>query len=125
MAVYLRDVVYDELQEYEPTAAVTKGQIELIRDVYCFHMVAAAAGAEATPIKKAKQALADKKTGTGEVIYTGDRLYLDITNQNISPNKGTNTGADDIYCGVAKENAGADDTTVLMEWDGELYGTGL
>lgn len=116
-------IIYDELMEYTPAGARTKGQAEIIQDVFAFHFVAVAANNEATPVYRCRQVRADKLTGTGEAILAGDRLYA-IPNQNhfVTPNRPAGTaGTDYIFCGWAKENAGANDSDVLMNFDGTRY----
>ena len=120
MAIYLRDIVYDEIIVNGIAADIVKGTVALVNDVYVFypHAVDVSVDATSIAIKKAKQAVADKKTGTGETISEGDRVYGDPTDSYlVSKTKGVGY----LYLGVAKKDATASDTSVLIEYDGTLH----
>lgn len=113
------NVIYDELLEVEPATAVNKGDVALQQDVVGFWAKdREAAGEEVTLIYRCRQVLADKRTGTGEEIIAGDRLYFYPTTNNVSPTPTGVAGTDFYFCGWAKENAGANVTEVHMNWDG-------
>ena len=121
---YCKDpIIYDELRDYFPTAARVKGQPEIVRDVFGFHFMAVAANAEATLVYRCRQVRADKVEGTGEEIHEGDRLYAIPANSHlVTPNRPAGTpGVDYIFCGWAKDEAGALESDVLMNFDGTRY----
>ncbi len=123
MAIKLRDYVYDEALDIVVAAAVTKGQIALIQDVYGFYFAAGAIGDEVAFVYVAKQALIGKAVGTGEAITSGDRVYYNSGTGLISATKGSNTGVDDIYFGTAKEDAATTDAEALVNFDGRFHDT--
>ena len=119
MAIYLRDIVYDHIMVVSIAADITKGTVALVNDVYVFYPddVDVSVDSTATAIKEAKQALADKKTGTGETISAGDFVYGDPADSyKVSRTK----SAGFVCLGTAIENATASDTTVLIKFNGEL-----
>jgi hypothetical protein len=128
MAFICKDpIIYDELHDYSPNAARTKGQAEIIQDVFAFHFWAVAANNESMPLYRCRQVRADKLQGTGEEVFPGDRLYA-IPNAGaandlfVSPNRPAGTaGTDYIFCGWAKEYASGTDSDVLMNFDGTRY----
>jgi len=117
MAALTRDHVYESF-EYTASAAKTKGFVEKINDVYGFWFTVVASGSDGTFIYKCKQVRIGKKTGTGEAINQGDRVYGDPADSyNVSPTK----SAGYIYLGIAKEAQTSSDTDVLIEFDGTLW----
>lgn len=120
MSIYTRDHVYDGLKIESIAADITKGTVALIQDVYCFYPYAVDVSVDDTAIalQKCKQAVADKKTGTGEDITAGDRVYGDPADSyKVSKTKGVGY----LYLGIAIEGATASATTVLIEFDGTLH----
>lgn len=119
MAIILKDIVYDDLRDVEPAAAVTKGEVALRQDCYGVYMYDEDALTETTFLYKMKQCIADKKTGSGEAIISGDQLFGDPTDDyKVSPTKGVGF----VFLGWARETVGASATTVIMEFDGTLSG---
>jgi predicted RecA/RadA family phage recombinase len=117
MSAIAEDIVYDDLRDITPNAAVTQGQIALVQDVVGFYLYAKAADNEVTFLYRCKQVKATKATGSGTEITSGQKLYVDLTTGVV-----TNVYSTGLYLvGWAKEDAGADDSTVLMRWDGTLW----
>jgi hypothetical protein len=117
MAALTRDHVYESF-EYTASVAKTKGLVEKINDVYGFWFLDVSAGSDGTFLYKCKQVRIGKKTGTGEAINQGDRVYGDPADSyNVSPTK----SAGFIFLGYAKEAATASDTDVLIEFIGTMW----
>lgn len=76
---------------------------------------------EVTVVFKMRQVLANKATGTGEAINSGDRLFYIVANNNVSPTPVGTPGTNSYFCGWALESVSASATTVLMEFDGTRY----
>ena len=127
----LRDPeIYNELWDVAVNAPVARGAGVVRQDVFGFYfnavtaaMITAAAGAGVVValVYKARQAEADKEVGTGEAIISGDRLYYIVATGLVSPNPVGVVGTDCYPCGYAKFSATADETTVIMEFDGTRY----
>lgn len=116
------DVIYDELWDVIIAgAAVTKGDPAVVQDVFGFYAADGAIGDEIAFIYRCRQVLADKVTGTGEDIISGERVYYIVASNAISANPGAVIGTDYYFCGWAKEDASASATTVLINFDGSLY----
>ena len=121
------DIIYDELWDVAPAAAVAKGEAAVRQDVFGFYFFASDPNDEdldtdeTTFIYRMRQVLADKATGTGEAITSGDRLYYYPANDNVSPTATGTAGTDYYFCGWAKKDATTSDTTVLMNFDGTRY----
>jgi hypothetical protein len=119
--------IYDELWDVTVAAAVTKGQAVVRQDVFGFYFTAVTAdditnsNNEVAFIYRMRQVLADKATGTGEAIVSGDRLYYYPANDNVSPTATGTAGTDYYFCGWAKKSVAAATTTVLMNFDGTRY----
>jgi len=116
------NVIYDELREVAIAAAVEKGEAALHNNVFGFYFT------DETDLTKVlafvyrmRQVLADKGTGTANVINEGDRLYYVVATDVVSPTVVGTIGVDSYFCGWAKKAAGANDTTVLMNFDGTRY----
>jgi hypothetical protein len=117
MAIYLADIVYSDIRDVVVSgSAVTKGKVAKIQDVLGFYLTDGEVGAEVTFVTQAKQAIADKDTGTGEEIVSGDKVYTHPTTGKTSATKGSGY----LYSGTAKETVTANATTVLIEFDGTL-----
>ena len=118
--------IYDELYDVlvaGGAGAVLHGTPAVRQDVFGFYYFTnPAAGAEVTFIYRQRQVRADKATGTGEAILSGDKLYYIVATGLVSPNNGGGiAGTNYYFCGWAKENAGADVDDVLMNFDGTRY----
>lgn len=116
MAMYPKDIVYDDIRDVAPVAAVTKGYIALVEDCVGFYLTDVEASTEGAFITAMKQVLADKAVGTGEAINAGAKVYVDLTLQKVSGTK----GAGMYYVGNAKETVAADTPQVLIDFNGRL-----
>lgn len=113
---------YQELHRREVTgAAVEKGDAVVINDVLCFWFTDGAVGDEVVPVWEARQVLADKKTGTGEEIEEGMQVYYEVATELVTANPSGAIGTDYYFCGICKDDAAADDDTVLMSFWGDEY----
>ena len=118
------NVIYDELWDVTVGAAITisKGDAAVRQDVFGFYIKnQEAASEEMTLVYRCRQVEADKRTGTGEAIISGDRLYYYPATTNVSPTATGTAGTDYYFCGWAKKSATASATTVLMNFDGTRY----
>lgn len=120
-------IIYDELYDVEaPLGTEKKGDALVVQDVLAFYVKdAESAGEEISVVYRDRQVEAVKKTGTGEAILAGDRLYHYPTVKKVSPNKSGTYGVDYMFCGWAKRDAGALETVVLMNFDGTRYDENL
>lgn len=113
----LVDPVYTELHDITATGSEVAGQGALVRDVFGFYLTDGPdTGEELSLVFKARQAKAAKSTGTGKTITAGDHVFFKPSTNNVSNTRATG----DYRCGTALENAGALDTTVLIEFDGSM-----
>jgi len=113
--------IYDELRNVAPVAAVEKGDCAVRQDCAGFWLKDLDAAEHGTFIYRCRQVLANKKTGTGEAILAGDRLYYIVADDAVSPTVSGAIGTDSYFVGWAKEDAGEDVATVLMNFDGTRY----
>lgn len=127
------NVIYDELWDVlAPTATVLKGHACVHQDVLGFYVKdAESAGEEISFVYRDRQVEADKRTGSGEAIVAGDRLYAYRVNGalpwttpqdvEVSPVATGVLGTDYKFCGWAKKDAGATEAKVLMNYDGTRH----
>ena len=123
MAFYLADSQDSGYREIEatPSAARTKGQAEVIQDVFGFYITPLAANQEGAFSYWARQVRADKATGSGESFTAGDFVYYVVATGLVTPSPTGTIGTDYYFCGVAKRDAGETDDTVLMHFWGDEY----
>lgn len=119
--------IYDDLWSVVPASlTVEKGDPAMRQDCFGFYFKnCESVTEEVIFVYRMRQVHAAKKTGTGEAIISGDRLWYIFADEAVTPTKpGAGTpGIDYAFCGWAKQNAGASDTTVWMNFDGTLYDT--
>lgn len=113
------NVIYDELRNVVPSGpAVKKGDIAKRQDVVGFWVTDLAVGEAGTLIYRCRQVRALKKIGTGKAITAGDRLFYDVSDGHVENATSGTPGTDSYFVGWAKEDADADATDVLMNFDG-------
>jgi len=122
MAIYLRDYggQVDEIRVDDIAADITAGTVAVVQDCIVFYPYAVDVSVKdyAIAVKKCLQAEADKKTGTGEEIAAGDRVYGDPADSyKVSATKGSGYQ----YLGIAKLAATASGTSVMIAYDGTLH----
>lgn len=123
-------VSYRELFDITPATVVVKGQAAIVQDVFGFYLKATeltVAGEEICFIYWADQVWADKEVGSGQEIYAGQEVYYNVDNAgtgNVTANPVGNIGVDYYFCGIAKRDALANDTQVLIEFIGDEYNHG-
>lgn len=117
------NLIYDELFNVEAASIATeKGDAAVVEDTFGFYMKKAeSASEEITFIYRCRQVEAQKKTGTGEDIKSGERLYYIVASKKVSPNYSGSAGTDYYFCGWAKKDAGANEASVLMNFDGTRH----
>jgi hypothetical protein len=122
---YPRDhQIYDETYDVYALVAALKGAPLVIQDVFGFWLtdVIVSTTIPFTFVYRMRQVLADKLTGSGEEIEAGDRVYAVVAqNYFITANPGGTFGIDYYFCGWAKFHASADDTQVIINFDGTRY----
>jgi hypothetical protein len=126
MAFILRDdqqQSYHELWDQILTAAETKGFAQVVEDVFCFNMTAGAINDEVTRIYSATQVRVDKLTGSGEDINAGQKVYATLASnfQSVTANPAGVIGTDYYFVGWAKKDAAANETDVLIRFEGDEY----
>jgi hypothetical protein len=122
------NVIYDELWNVEPAAAISAGDAAVVQDVFGFYIKdRESAGEEVCFVYRCRQVEADKAIGTGNDILAGDRLYYVVATGLVQPTPpaGGVFGVDYYFCGWAKKDAPASYTTVLMNFDGTRYNENL
>lgn len=113
---------YKELLDAIPSAAVVTGQAEQYQDVFGFWLYDNDSGEETTFITECRQVLADKLSGTGESISSGERVYAVVAEDfYVTANPTGTAGTDYYYCGIARETRTADQTQILIEFDGTRW----
>lgn len=119
------DVIYDELWDCHPGAAIVKGQGVVKQDVFGFWLKATETTTPTTEdiaiVYRCRQVEANKRVGSGEAILSGDKLYYYPSDEKVSPVATGTAGTDYYYCGTAKKDASASALTVLMNFDGTRY----
>lgn len=119
---WVDNVDYNELWDITPATAVEKGDAAVVQDVFGFYVKDRESdGEEVVFIYKDRQVLADKVTGTGENISAGEKVYHVVASDAVTANPTGTAGTDYYFCGWAKKDAAANDTTVLIEFDGTRY----
>ena len=123
--------IYDELLEIYPVAPVTKGQGVVVQDVFGFYIKSLtqaeidASRNEVAFIYRMRQVEAPKITGTGEDIQSGERVYWVVASGAVTANPTGTFGVDYYFCGWAKRDAAANETTVLINFDGTRWNENL
>lgn len=127
MAYILKDdqaPAYEEFWDEVPGAIRAKGFGYVVNDVFGFLMTASQNTTdEVTYIWKARQVLADKIVGSGEEIEHGEFVYA-LASQNfqvVTANPTGTIGTDYYFVGIAKKDAAAGDSTVLISFFGDQY----
>jgi hypothetical protein len=123
--------IYDEFLDDFPTmlANTGSGLAALIQNCLGFYIKnRQLTGEEMAALYRCRQVRVDKMIGSGEVILHGQRLYAYrkagvaafTTPQDlwVSPNAVGTPLVDFMFCGWAKEDAGANDAVVLINMDG-------
>ncbi len=85
--------------------------LELIQDTVGFYEIGGKSGEAVAFITQIDKALMPKKSGSGEAIDQGAKVYYDA-------GTGKLTGISGTLCGRALEAAGANDTTILVAFNG-------
>jgi hypothetical protein len=117
------NVIYDELWSVlAPLGTELKGEPAVVQDVFGFYMKdAEVVDEEVCFVYRDRQVDADKRTGSGEQILAGDRLYYYPSDRLVSPTAAGTFGVDYYFCGWAKKDAAALDEHVLMNFDGTRW----
>lgn len=127
MAFILKDdqmPAYEEFWDVVPGAVRAKGFGYVLNDVFGFLMVAALAVTdEVTYIWKARQVEADKLTGTGEAITSGEKVYATLASnfQQVTASPTGVIGTDYYFVGIAKKDSAAGNDKVLISFWGDEY----
>jgi len=104
------------------STTIVKGDPDVKQDVFGFWLKdCESITEEVCFIWKMRQVEAEKVVGSGSAIISGDRLYYIVSQQKVSPVSVGVPGTDSYYCGTALRDAGADETVVLMDFDGRRW----
>ncbi len=96
------------------TPGVTKGQMDLIEDTVGVYAQDADTGEDVAFIYHAEKIVVPKSSTSGAGEFTaGDKVYFDHADAEVNNDSGSN-----YMCGIALEDATADDTEVLIDLDG-------
>jgi hypothetical protein len=123
------NIIYDDLFDVVPAIAATNGMAWRRHDVFGFIIKdRETIGEDCAFLYRCRQVESAKRVGSGEQINSGDRLYAYPvvgaipfgTPQlwEVSPNPIGTPGTSFCFCGWAKYDAGPNDTTVIMNFDG-------
>jgi hypothetical protein len=112
---------YNESHDITVSASAEKGTALQLRDVFGFWLKEVVLGAVETFVYKMANVLADKTTGTGEEILALERVYYVVATGLITAHPTGTFGTDFYYCGIAREDATADEDTVLINFDGTRW----
>ena len=116
--------IYDEIKILDIASAKAQGLGEVVNDVFGFYLTKIDPtnddlSDDGILIYRNRQTYADKKTGSGEDIQAGEKLYYEVAESLVTPNKPSGTAGTEFYfCGWAKEATTAAATKVLMNFDG-------
>jgi hypothetical protein len=117
-------VSYRELCDIIPNATVVKGQAAIVQDVFGYYFKATeltTAGEEIAFVYWCDMVWADKEVGSGEEIYSGQRVYYNTGSGLVTANPTGTIGTDYYYCGIAKRDALANADQVLIEFIGDQW----
>jgi hypothetical protein len=122
---YPKDVfIYDESWDIHPQANALKGTPLQLRDVFGFWIKDVLASNTVTEafIYRMRQVLTDKLQGSGEEILALEKVYAVVNQAHFITAHPTGVaGVDYYFCGWAKFDAGADDTQVVINFDGTRW----
>jgi len=114
MSVGMRSQHYQALDNYTvPSGGCTKMGLTKIGDTVGFFYETKIAGADVTVVTQMDRVELAKKTGSGEAIAQGAKVYFEAASASLTGTAGSNT-----LCGRCLKTAGADDTTVLVAFNG-------
>lgn len=127
MAFYCADdqaQAYQECWDEVPGVVRAKGFAYVVNNVFGFLLTAALTVLdEVTFIYRNRQVRVDKLTGTGEAIQHGQKVYATLGSnfQSVTANPTGVIGTNYYFVGIAKKDALASDTTVLIDFWGDEY----
>jgi len=114
MSVGMRSANYQTLEAYTvPSGGCTKMGLTKIGDTVGFFYETKDAGDDVTVVCQMDAVELAKKDGSGEAISQGAKVYYEAASGKLTGTAGSNT-----LCGRAIKAAGADDTTVLVAFNG-------
>ena len=114
MSVGMRSQHYQALDNYTvPSGGCTKMGLTKIGDTVGFFYETKDAGEIVTVVSQMDQVELAKKAGSGEGISQGAKVYYEAASGKLTATAGSNT-----LCGRCLKAAGADDTTVLVAFNG-------
>lgn len=112
---------YNESHDITVAVSAPKGTPLQLRDVFGFWLKTVVAAQVETFVYKMANVLADKATGTGEEILALERVYYVVATGLITAHPTGTFGVNYYYCGIAREDATADEDTVLINFDGTRW----
>jgi hypothetical protein len=115
---------YQELWDEVPGAVQVKGFGYVVNDVFGFLLNASLTVTdEVAFIWRNRQVRVDKLVGTGEAILHGQKVYATLGSnfQSVTASPTGVIGTNYYFVGIAKKDATADETTVLIDFWGDEY----
>jgi predicted RecA/RadA family phage recombinase len=94
-------------------SAVTAGAMTKLNDTVGVYFESKSVGEDVAFVYEAEKILLPKAAGSGLTIAQGAKVYFDNSAKTITPTSGGNT-----LCGRCVVAADADDTTVLVDFNG-------
>jgi hypothetical protein len=124
-----RSECYDDLFDVVPPAGTLNGMGFRRHDVFGFVIKNREnAGEDMAYLYRCQQVESAKRVGSGEEIFSGDRLFAYPVTPGIgfgtpqywevSPVQTGTADVDYVFCGWAKFDAGANDATVILNFNG-------
>lgn len=111
--IQLRSSKYSTFPYTAPSGGVVGGAMGKIGDAVVVFYKTKAAGAEVAAVYDAEKIVLTKKTGSGEAIAKGAKIYYEAASGKVTGVAGSN-----VLCGRALEAVGVDATTVLARFNG-------
>jgi len=112
----LRSDIFASMEITTPSAGYTAGQMVKIEDTVGVIAETKTVGQTAVLIYKAEKIVVPKGTSTGENTFAaGDKVYFDAGDANVNSSSEGNT-----LCGRCLVAAGASDTTVEIQLNGDV-----
>ncbi|MDD3089804.1 MAG: DUF2190 family protein [Candidatus Omnitrophica bacterium] len=114
-ALKLRSDIFASMEITTPTEGYTAGQMVKIEDTVGVIAETKTVGQTAVLIYKAEKIVVPKVAGTGITFAAGDKVYFVSVSAAVS-----NASTGNTLCGRALVAAGASDTTVEIQLNGDV-----
>ena len=111
--IQMRSSKWQAMTYTVPSGGCVGGDMVKINDTVGVYFETKAAGALVAVVTQSDKILLPKKDGSGEAIAQGAKVYYEAASKKLTATAGANT-----LCGRCIAAAGADDTTVLVAFNG-------